>query len=258
MHAILGTLELEIRSRRRPDKHSSVAVQQAAQSLLTLINDILDYAKIEAGQLSPDPQPADPREELERLLLIYRPLAHEKGLQFKAHLDETLPPAIRIDALRVRQIVGNLLSNALKFTQHGLVAPEVRWQGGRPDGGTLHIAVRDTGAASARTSRPRSSCPSAVPARHRQPLRRHRAGTLDLPPVAGADAGRIWLRSEFGLAPSSSSRSRPRWPTCPLPQPAMRRRRSRWRHLPDCARWWSTTIPPTDSCWCASSASSGW
>ncbi|AOZ00296.1 hypothetical protein BKK81_14385 [Cupriavidus sp. USMAHM13] len=200
MHAILGTLELEIRSRRRPDKHSLVAVQQAAQSLLTLINDILDYAKIEAGQLSLDPQPADPREELERLLLIYRPLAHEKGLQFKAHLDETLPPAIRIDALRVRQIVGNLLSNALKFTQHGLVALEVRWQGGRPDGGTLHIAVRDTGAG----IRADQQASLFLPFRQAGRDTGSRFGGTGLGlwicrQLLAQMQGRIWLRSEFGL-----------------------------------------------------------
>jgi len=221
MHAILGTLELEIRSQAAPDKRRLGVVQQAAQSLLTLINDILDYAKIEAGQLSLDPQPADPREELERLLAIYRPLAREKALALETHIADALPPALRIDALRVRQIVGNLLSNALKFTRRGMVGLDVQWRAEGPAGGTLRIVVRDTGTG----IRAEHQARLFLPFRQAGDDAGGKSGGTGLGlwicrQLLAQMGGRIWMRSEYGKGTEMFVEIPAQVAAAPAPQPA--------------------------------------
>ncbi|MCY1274148.1 Virulence sensor protein BvgS [compost metagenome] len=142
MNAILGLLELELSEGRTPGKASLRTVRHTAESLLDLIDELLDYSKIEAGQLTVSPQPAAVGTELRRLAQMYRPLAREKGLAFQCRIDGAIPPVLMADPLRLRQVVGNLLGNALKFTDHGSVTLDAAWSAAA---GRLQVRVEDTG-----------------------------------------------------------------------------------------------------------------
>jgi signal transduction histidine kinase len=117
-------------------------ISDSGQDLLSLINDLLDLAKIESGAvIALNVAPArfgDLREELER---TFGPVAQQKGLAFSIELDPALPPTIRTDAARLKQVLKNLIGNAIKFTSRGSVtvriAPEGRDQ--------VAFAVADTG-----------------------------------------------------------------------------------------------------------------
>ena len=124
-----------------PEQETSLRwVQRGAQDLLGLINEILDLSKIEAGKLTLDVAPFDPRELLEAVVAQHRSLAAQKGIRF-GWRDEGSPVDVVLDRQRVRQILVNLLGNALKFTEAG----EVQVVSARTDDGRYRIEVRDTG-----------------------------------------------------------------------------------------------------------------
>ncbi len=115
-------------------------VQRGGRDLLGLINEILDLSKIEAGKLTLDPQPFDPRELVELVVAQHRSLAAQKGIRF-AWVDAGAPTEVVLDRQRVRQILVNLFGNALKFTGEGEV--QVETSGGADSRFT--VSVRDTG-----------------------------------------------------------------------------------------------------------------
>ncbi|KPC49089.1 response regulator [Amantichitinum ursilacus] len=117
------------------------SIYSAGNDLLTLINDILDLSKVEAGKLELWPQSITPRGALEPLEQLFRPLAASRNIDFEIVLEPSLPPQMYTDPSRLQQILKNLLSNALKFTDKGRVTLTAR---AAPDG---HVAfdVRDTG-----------------------------------------------------------------------------------------------------------------
>ncbi len=144
MNAILGFTDAllgGVDGPLNPDQTASLGwVQRGGRDLLGLINEILDLSKIEAGRLTIDPQPFDPRELVESVVAQYRSLAAQKGIQF-AWRDDGAPSEVVLDRQRVSQILVNLFGNALKFTLQGEVRVETR-------GGTessFRVAVRDTG-----------------------------------------------------------------------------------------------------------------
>ncbi|QDW33933.1 transporter substrate-binding domain-containing protein [Yersinia sp. KBS0713] len=145
MYAIMGLLELEIRSEQPVEKDTLVTVSKTAQSLMLLLDDIIDSAKIEAGQLSVHPAVVDFRQEMERMFTIYQPIADERGLRFSGWLDEQIPALLMVDMLRVRQVMGNLLGNALKFTEQGGVSVDVTWEPTDGQHGVMNIDITDTG-----------------------------------------------------------------------------------------------------------------
>jgi len=112
-----------------------------AETLSMIISDILDLSKIEAGKLEVVAAPFDLRELLHGLQQAYAALAAGHGLAFALALDQALPARVRGDALRTRQILGNYLNNALKFTASGSVRLAVHW---RPEG-VVRFEVHDTG-----------------------------------------------------------------------------------------------------------------
>jgi signal transduction histidine kinase len=114
-------------------------VQRGGRDLLGLINQILDLSKIEAGKLVLDPQPFDPRELVATVVEQHRPLAAQKGITLDWH-DIGGPAQVILDSQRVRQILVNIVGNALKFTPSGRVDVEVDSRDER-----LYVAVRDTG-----------------------------------------------------------------------------------------------------------------
>jgi signal transduction histidine kinase len=144
MTAILGFTDALLAGVDGPlndeQKDSLGWVQRGGQDLLGLINEILDLSKIEAGKLTIDAEPFDPREVVEAVVAQHRSLAAQKGLRL-AWRDEATPVAVVLDRQRVRQILVNLIGNATKFTDTG----EVEVEAGRAADGGLRVAVRDTG-----------------------------------------------------------------------------------------------------------------
>jgi signal transduction histidine kinase/DNA-binding response OmpR family regulator/CHASE3 domain sensor protein len=115
-------------------------IHAAGNDLLTLINDILDLSKIEAGMLEVRPEPVAPRRLADELVQSLRPIAEHRQLALELRVDPSVPGAIESDPIRLRQILKNLLSNALKFTDQGGVTLEITASDGR-----VRFAVHDTG-----------------------------------------------------------------------------------------------------------------
>lgn len=115
-------------------------IYSSAASLLNLLNDLQDYAKLESGSLTLAPKPLALRPWGEHLQALYRPLLGNKALTFRVRLDESLPDAVTIDGERLLQIANNLINNAIKFTTRGYVEVGLAWQDG-----TLHLSVADSG-----------------------------------------------------------------------------------------------------------------
>ncbi|HWA86463.1 MAG TPA: ATP-binding protein, partial [Opitutus sp.] len=148
MNAILGFSDLlvtelpEGRGRRRVQ-----AIRESANSLLQLINDILDLSKIDAGVVELRPEPTDLREVADFMQTVFAQQAARRGLQLHAELEPSLPHAIMLDRSRLRQILVNLIGNALKFTERGRVDLGIRWrqEPGERGCGELLVEVADTG-----------------------------------------------------------------------------------------------------------------
>jgi signal transduction histidine kinase len=144
MTAILGftdALLAGVDGPLNPDQETSLRwVQRGGQDLLGLINEILDLSKIEAGKLTLDVERFDPRELVDTVVAQHRSLAAQKGIRFGWH-DAGMPTEVALDRQRVRQILVNLVGNALKFTEAG----EVEVTSAGIDDARFHVAVRDTG-----------------------------------------------------------------------------------------------------------------
>ena len=119
-------------------------IRNSGDSLLSIINDILDFSKIEAGKMELESQPFDLRECIESALDLVAPRAAEKGLELAYLLDEKVPRGVLGDVTRLRQILINLLGNAVKFTERGEVVLSVVTKR-RAWAHDLHFSVRDTG-----------------------------------------------------------------------------------------------------------------
>ena len=117
----------------------------ASESLSAIINDLLDISSMEAGKLVLDDIPFDLRETLNDLVHMLGARAREKGLALELRIDENLPWALKGDPVRIRQILLNLTSNAIKFTDSGHVLISIEMLGRRDDKARLRIAVEDTG-----------------------------------------------------------------------------------------------------------------
>ena len=101
-------------------------IRDSAGALLTVINDILDFSKIEAGRLDLERIEMDLRDTVEDVARLLAMQAHAKGLELTAHVDPGVPDLVKGDPARLRQILVNLGSNAVKFTEKGEVAIDVR------------------------------------------------------------------------------------------------------------------------------------
>jgi two-component system, sensor histidine kinase and response regulator len=115
------------------------------QSLMTVINGILDFSRIEAGTLDLEQADFELRESLETLLRPLALLASEQGLELSCRVSPEVPTVLLGDLSRLSKIIANLVSNAVKFTEKGAVALSVALEGAGPNQ-ALHFAVADTGA----------------------------------------------------------------------------------------------------------------
>jgi PAS domain S-box-containing protein len=120
-------------------------VTRSGQALLDIINDILDFAKIEAGKLELSSVPFDPREAIADMADLFSERCTRKGLEFVFYVADDVPSELIGDPVRLRQILVNLVGNAVKFTERGEVVIEVSLRNHRPNGVTLNFMVEDTG-----------------------------------------------------------------------------------------------------------------
>ena len=121
------------------------SVRTAGNTLLGLVNDILDFSKIEAGKLDIIPVDYQLSSVLNDLVNMTRTRAEEKGLRLEIHVDPKLPDYLHGDEIRIKQIVTNILTNAVKYTKRGTVTLTVEGNAWRTDEIELVFAVRDTG-----------------------------------------------------------------------------------------------------------------
>ena len=146
LNAIIGLTELlvetELSDRQKEDLN---VVLSAAHSLLTVINDILDFSKIEAGKLELEHTGFNVRNLVEESVKITATKAHEKGLALESWIDPAVPIMVHGDPFRLRQILLNLVGNAIKFTDNGAVIVRVACQEKDDGSATLSISVADSG-----------------------------------------------------------------------------------------------------------------
>ena len=148
MNAILGFSELLFGELREPRHRQYLqSIRTSAASLLQLINDILDMSKVEAGVLELRPEPTDPREICDFIVTVFHEPARKKDVKLECKVAEDLPRALLLDRVRLRQILVNLVGNAVKFTDHGHIYTTVTWEKQENSGSriTLVIEVQDTG-----------------------------------------------------------------------------------------------------------------
>jgi len=146
MNGILGLIELLQATTLTAEQHRMVDLaRESGQALGHILDDILDYAKIEAGRLSITPTPLDLRELFDGVLGALLPSSFEKGLHLKQMVDADVPAIVRADGLRLRQILFNLLGNAIKFTEAGSVTLRAGLETGDAGHTVLEVAVEDTG-----------------------------------------------------------------------------------------------------------------
>jgi PAS domain S-box-containing protein len=146
MNGILGMTELVLDTALNDEQREYVGlVRLSAESLLSIINDILDFSKIEAGKMELEVIPFNLRESLGETMMTLGFRAHEKGLELVFEVQPEVPEALLGDPGRIRQILVNLVGNAIKFTKGGEIFVSVDEQSQGPGTTALHFAVKDTG-----------------------------------------------------------------------------------------------------------------
>ena len=147
MNGILGMLRIVGDSALSDDQRARLAViQSSSQTLLGILNDILDYSKIETGEILLEPRDFDLRQLVEDIQALMRFRATEKGLRLETRIAGDVPGFVRGDAGKLSQILLNLIGNGLKFTEQGLVALRITKGRALADGEfALHFEIEDTG-----------------------------------------------------------------------------------------------------------------
>ena len=149
LNAIMGLSQLLLKTSLAPEQRECVETMRAAgEGLLVILNDILDFSRIEVGRMEIRPAPTDLERLLEEARRVMAPAAGERGLTLAIERDPRLPRVLVVDPVRLKQILLNLLSNAIKFTARGRVTLSVtRLRGQLRDDGpaVVQFRVRDTG-----------------------------------------------------------------------------------------------------------------
>ncbi|WP_144185492.1 ATP-binding protein [Elioraea rosea] len=147
MNGVMGTLSLLLETEMTPEQRSfAETARRCGQDLLAIINDVLDISRIEAGMLRLDDAAFALAPTLRAVLDLAAPAAAAKGITLSAEIDPGLPPALRGDAQRLRQVLTNLIDNAVKFTGIGGVTLTAASEGTGQDGRVrLRLSVADTG-----------------------------------------------------------------------------------------------------------------
>jgi two-component system, sensor histidine kinase and response regulator len=146
MNGVIGMTELALGTNLNPEQREYLeVVRTSAESLLSVINDILDFSKIEAGKLEFEEIDFSLRECLGQALNTLALRAAQKGMELAGHVAPDVPDALRGDPGRLRQVLLNLVGNALKFTKRGEVVVRVKVESASEALATLHFEVKDTG-----------------------------------------------------------------------------------------------------------------
>jgi len=146
LNGIVPMLDLLMHARLAPDHHELVRTAMASShQLLRIVDDILDYSKLEADRLELETTAFNLRELMETVIQLMERAADSKGLRLSLQIDPAVRLPVRGDPVRLRQVLGNLISNAVKFTERGSVAVSVRRVGETAAQHQLHFEVRDSG-----------------------------------------------------------------------------------------------------------------
>jgi len=146
MNGVAGMIDMALDAHPSPEQQECLLMaRSSADALLTVINDILDFSKIEAGKLELDCVDFDLHEFVEETTRAFAPRASEKGIELISETRPGAPRRVHADAARLRQVITNLVGNALKFTEEGEVCLRVENDGHFRDGLRLHFTVSDTG-----------------------------------------------------------------------------------------------------------------
>jgi len=146
MNAVIGLSELALTTDDPATQREFIGqVADSSKSLMRILNDILDFSKIESGHMSIENEPFETREMVAALQRLYSLRAQEQGIGFDVVIEPSVPQTVLGDAVRLRQVLSNLLGNAIKFTQQGSVRLEVRMLGMDGERASLSFEVRDSG-----------------------------------------------------------------------------------------------------------------
>jgi signal transduction histidine kinase/FixJ family two-component response regulator len=142
LNGVIGMTDLVLKTTVTPLQREYLkTVSSSAECVLNLVNDLLDLSKVESGALQLDPIEVSLEELFQTALRWYQERAQEKGVSLRLKLDDNLPKVVKVDPLRLRQVLTNLVSNAVKFTQQGEVSIEVS----RAMDQLIRVKVKDTG-----------------------------------------------------------------------------------------------------------------
>ena len=192
-----GTRLLETTELSPAQRHHVSMVRESAETLLGLVDEILDFAKLEASKLTIEPIAFSLRATLAEALRPLTPRADVKGLVLRMHVEDDVPDALIGDPVRLRQIVVNLVGNAIKFTEDGEVEVRMSLDPAEGDEVALHLVVRDTGCGIAPERR--HAIFEAFTQADRSTARTHGGTGLGLTissRLAELMGGRLWLENE--------------------------------------------------------------
>jgi two-component system sensor histidine kinase EvgS len=146
MNGVLGLVEVFENTPLNPDQSQMLGmIQDSASALLQILDDLLDYSKIEAGRLTIESMPIDMRELVDNAVGLLAGRAHEKGLRVRVAMAPGIAASLRGDSVRLRQVLFNLVSNAIKFTMKGEVTLSVNLVDSAFGVQTVELSVEDTG-----------------------------------------------------------------------------------------------------------------
>ena len=200
LNAVIGMTELVLKSQLSVQQHEYLmTVKDSGQALLSVINDILDFSKIEAGKLALDSIAFDLRESVGDTMKSFALRAHQRGLELICFIHPEVPHMVVGDYNRLRQVVVNLVGNAIKFTDTGEVSVEVIQESRSQHDVVLHFTVSDTGIGIAEEKR--ATIFEMFEQADSSTTRRHGGTGLGLAiagRLVGLMDGRIWVESELG------------------------------------------------------------
>lgn len=200
MNGIIGMTELALDTKLNAEQREYLAmVKSSADSLLTLINDILDFSKIEAGRLEIERIDFPFEQTLGETVKVLAMRAHQKGLELAWRVAPGIPERLKGDAHRLRQVLVNLVGNAVKFTERGEIAVEVDKESEDAGEVILHFRVRDTGIGIAKEKQ--SMIFEAFTQADSSASRKYGGTGLGLAittQLVRLMGGRVWLDSELG------------------------------------------------------------
>jgi two-component system, sensor histidine kinase and response regulator len=200
LNAVIGMTELVLKSQLTPQQREYLStVRDSGEALLSVINDILDFSKIEAEKLVLEREKFHLRESLGDTMKSFALRAHQQGLELACQVHREVPAWLVGDYNRLRQIVVNLVNNAIKFTQRGEVVVEVACESRTEDCVTLHFTISDTGIGI--PAEKHATIFEMFEQADSSTTRRHGGTGLGLAIAArlvGLMEGKIWLESEMG------------------------------------------------------------